>query len=331
MSSQEPRWPAKLDSLNDVLDFLGKTGTPSLAQSEFELDYYPPPKSLFVERSAYSDVDGAPYRFFVFGRAKSGVVYGDSGPHFLIEDGGTTDARSGHNFRSQLKALTLPVKVDEDEDYDENKNANMIITPCTDCSHYDMSGGTWIDLRIGNSCVLWSEHSGSEGRLPTIPRPPTQFPVTTGSWVLGYGTLHKRESVHWETRTYELMVWDLRVLDLARNERTVSLSKGTLSVEDTTNVQTHADEAPSPPVSTVDTISDRVVPTAAASPPSAPTDNVKCDSVDIPDLAATSDSTLSDTSTSDRLEVAHESGKRRASSPPAAPQRKSKRTKKSAT
>ncbi|KAJ6489545.1 hypothetical protein C8R47DRAFT_1071402 [Mycena vitilis] len=304
MSSEEPRWPAELGTLDDVLDFLSKTGTPSLACSEFELDYYPPASSTFVEQSAYCDADGKPYRFFVFGCATSGVVYGDTGPHFHIQDGGAPNERSGHNFGAQLKALALPVRRDEDEDYDENKNKNMLVTPCTNSNPYDMNGGTWIDVRVGHRCVLWNEYSDSAALERTIPRAAADFPVSAGTWILGFGTLHKRESVHWETRRYELMVWDLRILKLDQGER-----DETVPVADPAEVNADVEGVLPPDSSSGEAVRKHLHPAAPADSHSGLVDGEEAkDGIDVPDLAATSDTTLSDVSASEALQ---EGGKRR--------------------
>ncbi|KAJ7607070.1 hypothetical protein DFH06DRAFT_1149543 [Mycena polygramma] len=347
-----PNWPTRLDTLDDLLDFIDATSTPSLAFSEFDLDFYPPVHGSYAgDESAYTDIDGNPYDFYVYGMAASAVAYGEQGRHVAVT--GPTEGlpRADRIFRAQLRTLALPVKRDDELDYDENRK--IMVTPASDAVRHTGEGGTYIDLKISRGCNLWEVNDDKDSLTRSVPLDPRYFGVKEGSWVLAFGTLHKIESLAFEYRYYQFSISDLRVLEFDHPSQVPpSVTPGTagggsqntqsVDAQSLDNLSEVATATAAESSSARDAVADHAV--KEPSEPPSDTDaasggnetsfefviaskSVEDTAVGVQDNALSDGSTLSDTSTSDPIALP---AKRRSSRKAAASGSAKKRSKTSA-
>ncbi|KAJ7654701.1 hypothetical protein DFH06DRAFT_1329965 [Mycena polygramma] len=295
-----PNWPARLDTLDSLLDFIDNISTPSLAFSELNLDFYPPVHGSYVgDESAYTDIDGKPYDFYVYGKASSPVAYGEHGRHVTVISPGAEFPRAERIFDAQLRTLAAPVKLDDDLDYDENRE--ITVTPASDTERYTMVGGTYIDLKLSRGCILWE--AGVEGGplRNSVPLDPRYFGVKEGTWILAFGTFHRIESLAFEYRYYQFSIGDLRVLDFAPEDLPSDTEVAAAETGDLGVLDFAPEDLPSDTeVAAAETTADDVAAGAAAT--SVPiTGADENNSVDVQDNALSESSTLSDASTSDPI------------------------------
>ncbi|KAJ7046262.1 hypothetical protein C8F04DRAFT_1173212 [Mycena alexandri] len=198
-------WPKRLDTLKGTLDFLNRNTTASIANSDYNIDFSPPRST---DTTVYTDIDGAPYNFWVFGQVLSEVESQDGRLTFKL--GGGDCENSMEFFGRQLQSLALPVR--EDDDADTDMSVNMQGEPATDWDRSNLSSGTFIDVEV-------AEGLGRRARL-FVPGGPdacrewdawyaSDFAFKVGDWMLVYATLHRTIDV-----VYKVIAEQMRKLRL---------------------------------------------------------------------------------------------------------------------
>ncbi|KAJ7720614.1 hypothetical protein B0H16DRAFT_383201 [Mycena metata] len=239
-----PPWPLKLSSSEAVLKYLDHVSTPSIANSDFLVDFIPPAGD---SSTVYTDIDGDTYNFWVFGRVTEAVTAVDG--HLVFKLGAGRSIMSKEFFQRQLNTLAKPVRHDDDLDTDFNRN--MQAEPCTDVSRVHLTGGTFISIRatrsLGKRAFVYSG-SGTTDLLQVEPWYPVDFPFANGDWVLVYASLHKDEDATTSKRTYAIIASDIRVMSYAPELVTAGVDgteAGDAEMEDTEGARGHLPDSAS--------------------------------------------------------------------------------------
>ncbi|KAJ7158203.1 hypothetical protein C8R43DRAFT_1124824 [Mycena crocata] len=168
-----------------------------------------------TDGSCYVDECGEFFHFYVFGQAKTGVEFVDAHRRFKVQIPPDVDAAVADAFNIQMYNLGEAVR--EDDDLDCDKSLDMDVRPCTDVGRKDFTGGTWIELHVDHvgfkrATFFYADTKGD--LIPTVPLSCSDWPLKAGDWILAEATLHKRESLTFEYRQYELLARNVRVLTL---------------------------------------------------------------------------------------------------------------------
>ncbi|KAJ7741061.1 hypothetical protein B0H16DRAFT_1728701 [Mycena metata] len=208
----DPRWPS-VKTLPALLSYLGHVATPTLANSEYGVDFINPVKgSRVADDTVFTNLDAQPCKMWVYGSVASRVSR--KGGNLVLRIKSPNDPESSAIFQQQLNSLARPVIWHDKAD--ESKENAVLVQTCTDTDRETGDGGSWVDVHLEYGGKQMAEVSvrGEEGYLATRPYLIADFPLFVGDTVLLWVSLHQRESWSRNHRDFELLATHVRVIQL---------------------------------------------------------------------------------------------------------------------
>ncbi|KAJ7651589.1 hypothetical protein DFH06DRAFT_1134828 [Mycena polygramma] len=201
-----PDWPTDIHTFEDLADFLTATGTISIGNSLYNVDFHPPQwGSYAMDESAYTQDDPrTPFVFMMFGKVSRPAT-------FSLEGGRELPSVLRDLYANQIKVLSAPIIEDDNgQTFDQPR-----IVPCTDSDRRTGNGGKHIEVHtdhVGHSaCTVHLSQDGKPARV--VSSWTRKFPVDVGEWVLIEATLHRRtDMAQTNPRQYEVLARHVRPL-----------------------------------------------------------------------------------------------------------------------